>query len=80
MPEPLPIDVVTATTTLRVYKDLRPSKTLIIWKIDRFGRKLRNLIDIVHIPDQCDIAVKLLTTESSTPSPRTASWSSGCLP
>ncbi|MGW4720988.1 recombinase family protein, partial [Nocardia sp. NPDC004260] len=27
--------------------DLRPGDTLIVWKIDRLGRNLRDLIDIV---------------------------------
>jgi DNA invertase Pin-like site-specific DNA recombinase len=32
--------------------DLRPGDTLIIWKIDRLGRNLRDLIDIVTTLDQ----------------------------
>ena len=27
--------------------DLRPSDTLVIWRIDRLGRNLRDLIDII---------------------------------
>lgn len=32
---------------LRDLRDLRPGDTLIIWKIDRLGHNLRDLIDIV---------------------------------
>jgi DNA invertase Pin-like site-specific DNA recombinase len=42
-------------------KDLRPYDTLIIWKIDRLGRNLRDLIDIVTTLDQRGVAVRSLT-------------------
>jgi len=32
---------------IRCLEDLRPGDTLVIWKIDRLGRNLRDLIDIV---------------------------------
>jgi DNA invertase Pin-like site-specific DNA recombinase len=41
--------------------DLRPGDTLIIWKIDRLGRNLRDLIDIVTELDARGVAVKSLT-------------------
>ena len=41
--------------------DLRPGDTLIIWKIDRLGRNLRDLIDIVTTLDQRGVAVRSLT-------------------
>ena len=45
-------DVATGTKTDRPQwqarlNDLRPGGTLIIWKIDRLGRSLRALVDIV---------------------------------
>jgi DNA invertase Pin-like site-specific DNA recombinase len=41
--------------------DLRPGDTLIIWKIDRLGRNLRDLIDIVTSLDTRGVGVKSLT-------------------
>jgi len=41
--------------------DLRPGDTLIIWKIDRLGRNLRDLVDIVTSLEQRGIGVKSLT-------------------
>ncbi|HZD14952.1 MAG TPA: recombinase family protein [Pseudonocardiaceae bacterium] len=41
--------------------DLRPGDTLIIWRIDRLGRNLRDLIDIVTTLDHRGIAVRSLT-------------------
>lgn len=41
--------------------DLRRGDTLLIWKIDRLGRNLRDLIDIVTTLDQRGVAVRSLT-------------------
>lgn len=41
--------------------DLRPGDTLVIWKIDRLGRNLRDLIDIVTTLEQRGVGVKSLT-------------------
>jgi len=41
--------------------DLRRGDTLIIWKIDRLGRNLRDLIDIITTLDTRGIAVRSLT-------------------
>ncbi|WP_131766834.1 recombinase family protein [Candidatus Protofrankia californiensis] len=41
--------------------DLRPGDTLIIWKIDRLGRNLRDLVDIVATLEQRGVGVKSLT-------------------
>ncbi|WP_327092609.1 recombinase family protein [Nonomuraea sp. NBC_01738] len=46
---------------LACLEDLRPGDTLIIWKIDRLGRNLRDLIDIVTTLDQRGVGVKSLT-------------------
>ncbi|WTY54219.1 recombinase family protein [Micromonospora sp. NBC_01412] len=40
---------------------MRPGDTLIIWKIDRLGRNLRDLIDIVTGLEARGVAVKSLT-------------------
>jgi DNA invertase Pin-like site-specific DNA recombinase len=41
--------------------DLRPGDALIIWKIDRLGRSLRDLVDIVTVLEQRGVGVKSLT-------------------
>jgi DNA invertase Pin-like site-specific DNA recombinase len=41
--------------------DLRPGDTLIIWKIDRLGRNLRDLVDIVAVLEDRGVGVKSLT-------------------
>jgi DNA invertase Pin-like site-specific DNA recombinase len=41
--------------------DLRPGDTLIIWKIDRLGRNLRDLVDIVATLEARGVGVKSLT-------------------
>lgn len=41
--------------------DLRPGDTLIIWKIDRLGRSLRDLVDVVATLEARGIGVKSLT-------------------
>lgn len=41
--------------------DLRPGDTLIIWKIDRLGRSLRDLVDIVATLEARGVGVKSLT-------------------
>ncbi|MEU6586562.1 recombinase family protein [Nocardia sp. NPDC046763] len=40
---------------------LRPGDTLIIWKIDRLGRNLRDLVDIVAALEARSVEVKSLT-------------------
>ncbi len=45
----------------RLLADLRPGDTLVIWKIDRLGRNLRNLVDIVTTLGERGIGVKSLT-------------------
>lgn len=41
--------------------DLRPGDTLIIWKIDRLGRNLRDLVDIVTTLEHRGVGVRSLT-------------------
>lgn len=41
--------------------DLRPGDTLIVWKIDRLGRNLRDLIDIVGGLEDRGVGVRSLT-------------------
>jgi len=46
---------------IRCLKDLRPGDTLVIWKIDRLGRNLRDLIDIVTTLEHRGVGVQSLT-------------------
>ncbi len=41
--------------------DLRPGDTLVVWKIDRLGRNLRDLVDIVATLRERGVGVKSLT-------------------
>lgn len=41
--------------------DLRPGDTLVIWKIDRLGRNLRDLVDIVGTLNARGVGVRSLT-------------------
>ena len=42
-------------------KALRKGDTLIVWKLDRLGRNLRNLVNIVHDLASREISLKVLT-------------------
>jgi DNA invertase Pin-like site-specific DNA recombinase len=42
-------------------KALRAGDTLVVWKIDRLGRDLRHLVNLVHDLTQRDIGLKVLT-------------------
>jgi DNA invertase Pin-like site-specific DNA recombinase len=42
-------------------KSLRSGDTLVVWKLDRLGRDLRNLINTVHELTSKDIGLKVLT-------------------
>lgn len=42
-------------------KALRRGDTLVVWKLDRLGRDLRNLVNTVHDLTARDIGVKVLT-------------------
>ncbi len=46
---------------IRCLEDLRPGDTLVIWKIDRLGRNLRDLIDIVTTLEARGVGVQSLT-------------------
>ena len=59
-------DVATGTNSDRpqwneCLKDLRPGDTLIVWKIDRLGRNLRDLIEIVTSLQKRGVGVRSLT-------------------
>ena len=59
-------------------KALRRGDTLIVWKLDRLGRDLRHLINVVHDLSMRSIGFNVLTgpARPSIPPRRQASWCS----
>lgn len=53
-------------------KDMRPGDTLVVWRLDRVGRSLRDLLDFMKMLDERGIAFKSLNEhfETSTPTGR----------
>jgi DNA invertase Pin-like site-specific DNA recombinase len=54
-------------------KALRPSDTLVVWKLDRLGRDLRHLVNTVHDLNSRGVGLRVLTghgasIDTSTPS------------
>ena len=60
--------------------DLRPGDTLVIWKIDRLGRNLRDLIDIVTTLEQCGVGVRSLTNGHLDTTTAQGKLASACSP
>ena len=58
---------------LACLKALRSGDTLIVWKLDRLGRDLRHLVNIVHDLTDRDIGLKVLTGQGATIDTTTAS-------
>src|SRR3954453_9810238 len=46
-------------------KALREGDTLLVWKLDRLGRNLRHLINVVHDLTTRDIGLRVLTGEGA---------------
>ena len=46
-------------------KALRPEDTLVVWKLDRLGRDLRHLINIVHDLQEKEIGFKVLAGQGA---------------
>ena len=59
-------------------KALRRGDALVAWKLDRLGRDLRHLVNLVHELTERGVGLKILTGQGppSTPRRRRASWSS----
>jgi DNA invertase Pin-like site-specific DNA recombinase len=56
-------------------KSLRDGEdTLVVWKLDRLGRNLRHLIEIVQELEQRKIGLKVLTGKGSCIETTTACW------
>ena len=54
-------------------KAIRAGDTLLVWKLDRLGRDLRHLVNIVHDLTQRDIGLKVLTGQGAAIDTTTAS-------
>ena len=53
----------------QVLADLRPGDTLVVWRLDRLGRSLRHLIDVVNDLEHRGIAFRSLRESIDTTSP-----------
>src|SRR3954453_7617970 len=53
----------------QMLEQLRPRDTVVIWRLDRLGRSLRNLIDIFGHLEQRGVAVRSLTESLDTSTP-----------
>lgn len=54
-------------------KALRSGDTLIVWKLDRLGRDLRHLVNVVHDLTERDVGLKVLTGQGAAIDTTTAS-------
>jgi len=50
----------------RALGELRAGDTLVVWKLDRLGRSLRNLLEIAEVLRERDIALRSLTEHLDT--------------
>jgi DNA invertase Pin-like site-specific DNA recombinase len=46
-------------------KALRPGDTLVVWKLDRLGRDLRHLVNLIHALTERGIGLKVLTGQGA---------------
>ena len=46
-------------------KSLQPKNTLVVWKLDRLGRSLRDLVNIVEDLNSRDVGLKVLTGQGA---------------
>ena len=55
---------------LLMLDQIRPGDTILIWKLDRLGRSLRHLLDLVDIFNEKDVGLKSLTDPIDTTTSR----------
>ena len=53
----------------RLLDQLRPGDVVVVWRLDRLGRSLRNLIEIVRMLDERQVGLKSLTEAIDTSTP-----------
>lgn len=46
-------------------KALRPGDTLVVWKLDRLGRDLRHLVNVVHDLNTREVGLRVLTGQGA---------------
>ena len=46
-------------------KAVRPGDTLVVWKLDRLGRNLRHLVNVVHDLTERNIDLRVLTGQGA---------------
>lgn len=46
-------------------KALRPGDTLVVWKLDRLGRNLRHLVNVVHDLTERNVGLRVLTGQGA---------------
>jgi len=63
----------------QVLDQLRPGDTLVVWKLDRLGRSLRHLVDVVTGLAERGVGFRSLQESIDTTTPA-ASWSSTSSP
>src|SRR5690625_4546547 len=61
-------------------KALRSGDTLIVWKLDRLGRDLRHLVNVVHDLTDRGVGLKVLTGQGAAIDTTTANWPRACRP
>jgi DNA invertase Pin-like site-specific DNA recombinase len=64
-------DTITGTSAdrpslTRVLEELRPGDTLVVWRLDRLGRSLRHLIDLITTLDERGIGFQSTTEQIDT--------------
>ena len=59
---------------------LRPGDSILIWKLDRLGRSLRHLLDVVDLLNEQEAGLKSLTDPIDTTLRRANSSSTSLLP
>lgn len=50
---------------LACLKALRPGDTLVVWKLDRLGRDLRHLVNVVHDLNTREVGLRVLTGQGA---------------
>lgn len=53
----------------RLLDQLRPGDVVVVWRLDRLGRSLRNLIEIVRLLEERQVGLKSLTEAIDTSTP-----------
>lgn len=73
IPGPRMVDILNRPQLAACLKALRHGDTLMVWKLDRLGRDLRHLVNIVHDLTERGIGLKVLTGQGAAIDTTTAS-------